>query len=126
VRLLLDTHVILWNLEGGQGLGTEAREAIEDAEMLFVSAVSFSEIGVKVAIGTLTVPDDLVEQVFRAGVRFLGLSPEHGMGVARLPLHHRDPFDRLLISQAQAEGLGMVTADERIMRYDIVSVPALS
>lgn len=80
---------------------------------LLVSAVSFAEIGVKAALGKLVVPDDLVEVLLVSGVRFLPLSAEHGLGVARLPMHHRDRFDRRLISQAKAEDSRLVTADTR-------------
>ena len=63
--------------------------------------VSFAEIGVKAAIGTLTIPDDLRDHVVRAGVKVLSLDSAHGLAVAQLPMHHRDPFDRLLIAQAR-------------------------
>jgi len=87
--------------------------------------VSFAEIGVKVAIGKLVVPADLREQVERSGLRVLGLAPDHGLGVAELPPHHRDPFDRLLISQARHEGLTVVTADPRFGDYDVSLIDAL-
>ena len=83
------------------------------------SFVSFAEIGVKAAIGKLTVPDDLHAHVIGTGLRLLGLSADHGLAVAGLPLHHRDPFDRLLVAQAQHEGLTLVTADARLHAYDV-------
>jgi PIN domain nuclease of toxin-antitoxin system len=119
VRLLLDTHVVLWELEGARTVGLRAQDAIERATELTFSVVSFAEIGVKVATGKLTVPDDLHEHIIRSGLRILGLAPEHGLGVADLPLHHRDPFDRLLISQARREGLTVVTGDKRFANYDV-------
>ncbi|MDX6649894.1 MAG: hypothetical protein QOJ97_1845, partial [Solirubrobacteraceae bacterium] len=79
----------------------------------------FAEIGVKAAIGKLVVPKDLHEHVVRSGLRILGLAPEHGLGVADLPMHHRDPFDRLLIAQARLEGLTVMTADRRFVDYDV-------
>jgi len=119
VRLLLDTHVVLWQLGGSRALGERAQREIERAGELLFSVVSFAEIGVKAAIGKLSVPADLREHVLSHGVRLLGLTAEHGLAVAGLPVHHRDPFDRLLIAQAQAEDLVLVTADERIGDYDV-------
>jgi PIN domain nuclease of toxin-antitoxin system len=124
VRLLLDTHVVLWELEGTRTVGPRAQEAIERASELAFSVVSFAEIGVKAATGKLVVPDDLHQHILRTGLRILGLAPDHGLGVADLPLHHRDPFDRLLISQVRFEGLTMLTADARIAAYDIPLIDA--
>jgi PIN domain nuclease of toxin-antitoxin system len=126
VRLLLDTHVVLWQLSGVRELGARARETIEAAAELAFSAVSFAEIGVKAAVGKLVVPDDLHARIADTGVRFLGLSAQHGLAVANLPLHHRDPFDRLLIAQAQQERLMLVTADARIAAYEVAVLDALS
>jgi PIN domain nuclease of toxin-antitoxin system len=124
VRLLLDTHVVLWQLSGSQPIGTAALEEIRNADELLFSVVSFAEIGVKAAIGKLSVPADLRERVLDAGIQVLGLAPDHGLDVARLPMHHRDPFDRLLIAQARSEGLTMMTADARIPAYDVRTVDA--
>lgn len=124
MRLLLDTHVVLWELSGSREVGPKARAAIADASELVFSVVSFAEIGVKAAVGKLTVPADLHDQVLATGVRVLGLSPADGLAVGELPLHHRDPFDRLLIAQARREGLAMVTADARIAEYDLEVIDA--
>jgi PIN domain nuclease of toxin-antitoxin system len=126
VRLLLDTHVVLWALQGTRTVGPRAQEAIERATELAFSVVSFAEIGVKAAIGKLVVPDDLHDHIVRSGLQILGLAPDHGVGVAALPMHHRDPFDRLLISQARAERLTFVTADTRIAAYDVPMIDALA
>jgi PIN domain nuclease of toxin-antitoxin system len=126
VKLLLDTHVVLWQLSGERSLGRDAEQAIDSATELAFSVVSFAEIGVKAAIGKLTVPGDFSEQVKGAGLRTLALDAAHGLAVAGLPLHHRDPFDRLLVAQAQQDGYALVTADERIRAYDVAVVPALS
>jgi PIN domain nuclease of toxin-antitoxin system len=125
VRLLFDTHVVLWQLSGARSLGVRAREAIAAAGELAFSVVSFAEIGVKVAIGKLEVPQDLHAHVVNTGVRVLGLAAEHGLAVATLPLHHRDPFDRLLIAQARQEGFTLVTADTRIHAYDVAVLDPL-
>jgi PIN domain nuclease of toxin-antitoxin system len=119
VRLLLDTHVVLWQLAGERELSREVRQAIEGADDLLFSVVSFAEIGAKAAIGKLDVPDGLDQHVRASGLRVLGLSPVHGLAVAGLPLHHRDPFDRLLIAQAITERLTVVTADRRFDAYPI-------
>lgn len=124
MKLLIDTQVVLWQLRGGRTVTPYAREAIEQAAELSFSVVSFAEIGVKVAVGKLSVPTDLRRHIVDSGMRVLGLSPEHGLGVADLPLHHRDPFDRLLIAQARHEGLTVVTADRRFAAYDIPVIAA--
>ena len=119
MRLLLDTHVVLWELAEGPTVGTAATASIADAEELRVSVVSFVEIGIKVGVGKLRVPDRLPELIREAGAELLALAPEHGLGIAELPLHHRDPFDRLLISQARFEGLTILTADRRFAAYHV-------
>jgi PIN domain nuclease of toxin-antitoxin system len=124
VRLLLDTQVVLWQLEGSRPVRARAQEAIAQAIELAFSVVSFAEIGIKASIGKLVVPEDLREHVVGAGVRILGLAPDHGLRVAELPLLHRDPFDRLLIAQARAEGLTIVTADPRFAQYDVSVIDA--
>lgn len=117
---------MLWELGGieGRTIGPRARDAVESASELSFSSVSFAEIGVKAAIGKLTVPADLAERVLGSGLKILGLTPEHGLGVAELPIHHRDPFDRLLISQAKVEGLALLTADDRFADYDVETIAA--
>jgi PIN domain nuclease of toxin-antitoxin system len=110
---------VLWQLQGGRTVTPDARQAIEQAAELNFSVVSFAEIGVKASVGKLSVPEDLREHIVGSGMRILGLAPEHGLGVAGLPPHHRDPFDRLLIAQARHEGLTVVTADGRFAEYDV-------
>jgi PIN domain nuclease of toxin-antitoxin system len=124
VRLLFDTQILLWRMHGTRRLGHEAEQRVEDADELLVSVVSFIEIGVKAATGKLKMPAGLREYVLESGARILGISPEHGLGIAELPLHHRDPFDRLLISQARSEGLTIVTSDPQFARYDVPVVAA--
>lgn len=119
MRLLLDTHALIWWLSESR-LGAVARAAIDDpASQVHVSAVSASEIGIKKAIGKLTAPDDLEYQVAVNGFVELGLSIKHGLAVGALPRHHGDPFDRMLIAQARTEGLTFVTADRVIAEYDV-------
>ncbi len=124
MRLLLDTRVVLWQLGGSRHVSQAALEAIEQATELLFSVVSFAEIGAKAAIGKLWVPRDLREHVLRSGVQVLRLDADHGLAVADLPMHHRDPFDRLLIAQARSEQLAIVTADRRIADYDVPVINA--
>jgi PIN domain nuclease of toxin-antitoxin system len=124
VRLLLDTHIVIWQQEGRLDRIGGAMEAINVAEELLVSVVSFAEMGIKAATGKLQIPAGLREHVRNSGARVLGLAPEHGLGVGELPLHHRDPFDRLLISQARHEGLTIVTADPWFAPYDVPVIAA--
>lgn len=124
MRLLLDTHIVLWGLEGSRPLRGGARAAVEHATELLFSVVSFAEIGIKVALGKLSVPHDLHDQVLASGLRILALAPDHGLAVGQLPMHHRDPFDRLVIAQARCERLTIVTADPRFAAYDVPVVDA--
>jgi PIN domain nuclease of toxin-antitoxin system len=124
MRLLLDTHVVLWQLSGERELSQSAVGAIAAADDLLFSVVSFAEIGIKAAVGKLVVPEDLQAKITDAGVRSLALAAAHGLAVAQLPTHHRDPFDRLLIAQAMTEGLTLVTADPNFAAYDLPIVAA--
>lgn len=101
-----------------------AREAIATSAELAFSVVSFAEIGIKVATGKLVVPDDLHAHVLSTGVRILGLSAEHGLAIADLRLHHRDPFDLLLVARARTKGFTVVTADPRMRLFDVAVVGA--
>ena len=124
MRLLLDTNIVLWQQQGRLDRLGSATEALRTAEELLVSVISFVEIGVKAATGKLRMPAGLRQHVLDSGARILNLAPEHGLGIAELPLHHRDPFDRLLISQARLEGLTIVTADRHFALYDVPVVLA--
>jgi PIN domain nuclease of toxin-antitoxin system len=124
VRLLLDTHALLWWL-ADEGLTTEAREAIADpANLVAVSAANAWEISIKKALGKLAAPDDLEHQVRTGGFTPLPVSIAHGLAAGQLPRHHEDPFDRMLIAQAFAEGLTIVTRDKRFAEYGVALLPA--
>jgi PIN domain nuclease of toxin-antitoxin system len=125
MRLLLDTQIVLWLLAGSRTVSPAAVEAIEQAIALYFSVVSFAEIGVKAAVGKLSVPRNLREYVLNTGVEILPLTADHGLAVADLPIHHRDPFDRLLIAQARHERLTIVSTDRRIAHYDVPQIQAL-
>jgi PIN domain nuclease of toxin-antitoxin system len=123
VRLLLDTHALLWWL-ADEGLTEQARDAIADPDNLaMVSAASAWEISIKKALGKLSAPDDLERQVGDGGFAPLPISIAHGLAAGRLPRHHDDPFDRMLIAQAFGEGLTIVTHDRRFSEYKVALLP---
>ncbi len=125
MRLLLDTHVLLWALSDVDRLGRSVRDAVEDPlNDVFVSAVSGWEIGIKSALGKLRAADDLTTLIADAGFAVLPVSFEDGMAVASLPRHHDDPFDRLLVVQAAARQLVLVTADARLRDYGVECLDA--
>ncbi|WP_319413644.1 type II toxin-antitoxin system VapC family toxin [uncultured Cohaesibacter sp.] len=107
-RLLLDTHTFIWALTDDPELGTFARSLLVDAgNKIYVSAASVWEAGIKSALGKWSVPLDLEEAIDAFGAKPLPISPYHAKMAANLPLHHMDPFDRLIIAQAQkADGDG--------------------
>lgn len=120
MNLLLDTHVLLWIATGEDLLGRRARRAIEDGRTLvFVSAASAWEIAIKSRLGTLDAPDDFVAMLEHYRFTPLDVTSEHALAVRDLPLHHRDPFDRMLVAQARSEGLMLVTGDARLRAYDV-------
>lgn len=118
MRVLLDTHVLLWAVLNDPRLTTAQAEAIFQGEV-YLSSASVWEIGIKRAIGKLDVPDDLFEIAVDAGCRPLPISWTHAEAAAVLPLHHSDPFDRLLIAQARCEGLPLASSDTKLGVYDV-------
>jgi PIN domain nuclease of toxin-antitoxin system len=118
MRLLLDTHILLWWLAGHPSLTDQARALIADPDnAVFVSAVSLWEIWLKQSLGKLQLPADFEERLAGESFESLPLLPAHTREVASLPWHHRDPFDRMLIAQARVAQLSLVTADEAAARY---------
>ena len=124
MSLLLDTNVLIWWLQESPRLGKQIRETITEEPKVVVSAVSAVEIAAKVAIGKLRVPGDLAVQITEQMMTELPVTVRHGVAVGQLPMHHRDPFDRLLIAQARCEGLTIVTADRAFTAYDVPIMPA--
>lgn len=124
-RLLLDTHVLVWGLSDVGRLTQVAHDAIVDpGNDVFVSAITGWEVAVKRAKGTMTAPDNLSALIDEKGFTHLPLTFHHAEQAGKLPMHHRDPFDRFLIAQAQAEGLILVTRDQHIPRYDVATMAA--
>lgn len=118
MRLLLDTHIIIWALSEPDKLSAEAKSLIQNAEQLFVSSASIWEMSIKVGLGKLEVDLDEITAELRAmGVVELPISWEHSKRVQKLAPHHRDPFDRLLIAQAVHEPLILITHDEILAKY---------
>ena len=124
-RLLLDTHAVLWSLSAPDKLIRTARTALEDAgNEVFVSVVSGWEIAIKRALGKLHAPDDLEAGIRRQGFVPLLMTFHHAELAGALPPHHADPFDRMLVAQAQAEGLVLVTRDARMALYGVRTMEA--
>ena len=124
-RLLLDTHAFLWWLSDVPQLTRLAHDGIADPRNeVLVSAITGWEIAVKRAKGRITAPDNLGTMVTERGFTHLPLTFQHAEQAGRLPMHHRDPFDRFLVAQAQTEDLVLVTRDERISLYDVPTLTA--
>ena len=124
MRLLLDTHAFLWLRTAPARLSGAAREALATPENeVYLSVVSAWELAIKEARGKLGFarPFEVIvpEMIAATEARELAIERRHALRVARLPLHHHDPFDRMLIAQAQVEGLTILTADPQFRRYDV-------
>ena len=118
MRVLLDTHLLLWWLAASPSLPEQARALIGASEnTVFVSAVSLWEIWLKESLGKLRLPADFEERLAEGAFESLPLTGKQARLVASLPWHHRDPFDRMLVAQAQAEDLILATADEVVAAY---------
>ena len=125
MNLLLDTHTLLWWLDDNPILSKTANAAIADSRnMVFISTASIWEISIKRALGKLTIPPDFQNVLSQQPFLFLDVATDHAHEVANLPLHHRDPFDRMLIVQAQIERLTIITRDEWIKEYDVPFIEA--
>ena len=119
MRLLLDTHVLLWWLSA-QHLRPQAVAAIASADSdVCVSAATIWEMNIKAALGKLEIPDDLSDQLTHHGFDILPIGLAHALAVRSLPPHHADPFDRMLVAQSQVEELTLVTRDTNISRYEV-------
>ncbi|HIP70191.1 MAG TPA: type II toxin-antitoxin system VapC family toxin [Anaerolineae bacterium] len=121
MNLLLDTHVFLWAVDDSSKLSPKARAAIvEGRNVVFVSAATAWELSIKKAIGKLKIPQgDYLEELRLHRFTPLDITTEHALLVENLPHYHRDPFDRMLIAQAQVERLTLVTGDLRLKAYPV-------
>ena len=128
LKYLLDTHCWLWLKDDWSRIPSPIRRRIlADPTQLVLSAVSVIEIGIKHATGRLKLkssPDQFVAELKAEGAAVLTVSVDHALRMASLPLHHQDPFDRLLVAQAQLEGLTIVSADANVLAYDVAAIDA--
>ncbi|MDP9434827.1 MAG: type II toxin-antitoxin system VapC family toxin [Actinomycetota bacterium] len=117
--VLLDTHVALWWLDD-QPLSRVAHDAIADpTRAVHVSLASLWELAIKHSVGRFRLRDDLDQVLVDNGIELLAMTAAHALAVRDLPLHHRDPFDRMLVAQALVEGLTLVTRDRRLAEYGV-------
>jgi PIN domain nuclease of toxin-antitoxin system len=119
VSLLLDTHVALWGIAADAALNDEFLDRLRHDPDIFLSPVTLWEITIKQTAGKLGGPPDLAERVSGMGFRELPVTHPHAIAAGRLPVHHRDPFDRMLVAQATVEGLTLATRDPDIQKYDV-------
>jgi PIN domain nuclease of toxin-antitoxin system len=124
VSLLLDTHVVLWWLADDPLLSDEIKAKLDHEPDIYISAATIWEVAIKQAIGKLPEPAGLPERILASGFRELPIGSGHAVAAGRLPLIHRDPFDRMLIAQAQCEDLTLVTRDARCQQYEVAVLPA--
>ena len=128
MNILLDTHVLLWWLQGSERLGSRAKaEMFEPGARLWLSAASVWEMAIKSVAGRLTLNTPLdasISFLVKQGFRSLPISTRHALAAGALPLHHSDPFDRMLIAQAQCEDLVLATVDSAISPHDVRTLDA--
>jgi PIN domain nuclease of toxin-antitoxin system len=121
MRLLLDTHVLIWFLSKKPALSDETKALISDpGNKKFLSIASIWEMAIKASLGKLKLPlsiREIITEFQGAGGALLAISPEHALAVGNLPWHHRDPFDRMLIAQALYEDLTLVSHDSLFAKY---------
>ncbi|MGB0505099.1 MAG: type II toxin-antitoxin system VapC family toxin [Pikeienuella sp.] len=116
---LADTHILIWSWHAPDRLSPEYTRILNSDAKVMLSIASIWEISIKSSVGKLTIREDVARNAVRTGYTILPISVEHAESVARLPLHHRDPFDRMLVAQARCDGLALMTADDAIRAYDV-------
>jgi PIN domain nuclease of toxin-antitoxin system len=126
LRLLLDTHTVVWAITEPERVAPEALGLIESSENeVFVSVVSPWELAIKLSRRRIELPQVFYETLRDGQFSLLPVTIRHTEAIVALPHHHRDPFDRMLIAQAQVEGLTLVTSDREIRRYPVSLLPAV-
>jgi PIN domain nuclease of toxin-antitoxin system len=118
VNLLLDTHILIWWLGASARLSKSAHRAVTESPRVYVSAATIWEIGIKCALGKLETPENLEEELRNSSFSTLPIQVSHAIAAGKLPRHHDDPFDRMLVAQASLESLTLLTADARLKLYD--------
>jgi PIN domain nuclease of toxin-antitoxin system len=124
VRLLLDSHTVLWWFADDAALGPLCRGYVEAADEVYISAVTPWELGIKRTLGKVRYPEHLFDELPAGGFVGLPISLAHAELAPDLPRHHRDPFDRMLVAQAQLESLALVSADRDLLPYDVEIIDA--
>ncbi len=123
MKLLLDTHAALWWLADDERLRPEAARHLADAgNLILLSAAVVWEVAIKRSLGKLDAPDGFAAALASGGAQPLAVTVEHAAAVERLPWHHRDPFDRLLVAQAHSEGAAIVSGDPALRPYGVTLV----
>ncbi|CRM02609.1 type II toxin-antitoxin system VapC family toxin [Pseudomonas marginalis] len=123
MRVLLDTHVLLWALTDDPKLSSKARRLIENAAEIYVSAATFWEMAIKVGLGKLDADlDEIREYCLESGFVELPITSEHAIAVKDLEPHHKDPFDRLIVATAISEPMRLLTADTQIAQYTSLAI----
>ena len=119
---LIDTHIFIWLMENSKKVSPRIKTLLSSPSInVFISIVSIWEIVIKQTKGQLKTPKNIEESIHKAGFKILPIEISHVLGLKELPLHHKDPYDRMLISQAQAESLTLITSDVKIWKYEQVS-----
>jgi PIN domain nuclease of toxin-antitoxin system len=123
MRVLLDTHILLWTLADDQKLSRQGRRLIEDASEIYISAAAFWELAIKIGLGKLSADLDEIRNCSReSGFIELPVAVEHVMAIRGLDSHHRDPFDRILVATAITEPMRLLTADSMVAKYTDLAI----
>ena len=118
-RFLVDTHILIWAMDGDTKFPERYRQIVADGSLIYVSIVSLWEIAIKTSIGKLEIQADVAETLRDYNIEILQMTTSHIEAVRALPHHHRDPFDRMLIAQAMIENLSLLTVDRHFALYDV-------
>ena len=119
MNLLLDTAILIWTLDDKLDLTDKSRKIIQEADRRLISSISISEIEIKKSIGKLTIPGSYIEKIYESGFEELPFDFADAHYLGNLPLIHKDPFDRMLISQAIVKGLTLLTSDRVFKEYNV-------
>lgn len=116
---LADTHIVVWSWHETDRLSKAHKDILNSQEEVFVSVASIWEMAIKAGIGKLNTVDNIEDTLYKTGYSLLEINASHVEATRHLPLHHRDPFDRLLVVQAKVEGLTLLSADKNLKQYDV-------
>lgn len=125
MKYLLDTHVFIWAMEDNKRLQQEIKDTISSSKnKVFVSVSTIWEITIKKSLKKLKTPFDIEASIEKTGLQVIPIQITHALKIEKLPLHHKDPFDRILIAQAKVENLTLITADQKIWQYKLSLIKA--